>query len=1481
MWHPILLVCVVFSSTLGQHSFLNYLLLVPAQIEYPSTETVCLDITGARETLNVTVTLQHGTQDDTLLQQEMIPPKLFKCAQFKAPLPHGGKEEVISIHVSIVGPNTQLSESKNLLVSNMGAFTLIQTDKPVYKRGETVKIRILTFNSDLLAVNDTCPLVEIQDPNLNRIGQWLNIIPDKGMIDLSLPLDSESQLGIYTIIAPNAHQEFHVSEYEVPKFEVLAMLPAVITVSTKTLKFDICARYSFGKPVQGEIRAKLCRKSFCYYWMAMKNQCPQDICNEYQARTDRSGCSEMEVQTEAYNLNSYNYLMNFDAEASVIEDGTGIQCNATSSSKVSAMITKVTFAETEASNSYYKSGLRYKGKLKLAGADGSPMKSQTLYVTEKYDTVIKEHVYETDEKGEVCFSLDTKPWNGHSVYLTASYQKKKPERVFGILNPYSVDAHLTLNSFNSATNSFIKVQPSDHVLICGQKNTIEIDYLIRTSEMMTQDDTLDFHYVAVAMGNLVLNGEKKISINRSSVMIGTLEIHLPVNANLAPIAHILVYVLPGNGQIVADTEVFHINKCFDNKVTLAFSDKEVSPDSQTTLHVNAQPGSLCSVRSVDEGVMFLRPESDISSDAVYSLLAHRRRYGYPYRVREDNPVCFHSHTVYSYGAHKRKKRSYNLPYSAHSSAPDVFALIQHIGQKVLTNTQVRKPVVCPRYPPVSALSNFEVPQIEPHNSYVPNYLIVDEPDMPPIHPSISATEMNSRIRKRFPETLLWELVTVGISGHAEIKVHVPDSITEWKATAFCMGDKGLGIANATSLRAFQPFFVLITHPYSVAREEIFSVKASVFNYLPKPMMVKISLQNPPELKVNECSTCATPQCLYPEEPIVLTLKIQALKVGSAEFMISVEAIPTEEECEGEQPIVPDSRASDTVMKTVMIKAEGVPVEKSHNSILCGEANLSSETIFITAPPGAVPNSATAVFSVLGDLIGSALQGTDQLLSLPSGCGEQNMAKFALNIYVKDYLESTNQMTEDIKKLADDYMKHGYKRQLDFLREDFSFSAFGKSDEDGSAWLTAFVMKSFHAASRFISVDKKYIEGAGKWLKKNQLPSGCFANRGKLFRTTLQGDVNDDISLNAYITIAFLKTGWSEEVTENKSIEGAEMLDPMVQNAVECLRNSIPMVDSLYTKSLLAYLFTLAKDYDTREILLQELHDRAEKAGGETYWPANLDKVQKKSAWSEPNSKEVELASYVILAHVSLDTPTMEDISKASFIAKWTARQRNPRGGFASTQDTVVGYQGLSLYAKKTYAKHDGLEITLRTDKEGTLHRFNVAEKTRLLLQKKQLTRIPGNYTVQVTGKGCVFIQTSLKYNVYKAEARSAFDIKVNVTVVKVQDQAKPNLHYDISVRYTGPRNASNMVLVQVELPSGFNTNEESLTRMTKGLVKRTEKEGDIVNIYISELCRTYESFSFSADEEFTVQNQKPKMIKAIDYYDIGENAVTMYDVPNY
>lgn len=80
------------------------------------------------------------------------------------------------------------------------------------------------------------------------------------------------------------------------------------------------------------------------------------------------------------------------------------------------------------------------------------------------------------------------------------------------------------------------------------------------------------------------------------------------------------------------------------------------------------------------------------------------------------------------------------------------------------------------------------------------------------------------------------------SGVAEVKVTVPDTITEWKAGALCLSnDTGLGLSLPASLQAFQPFFVELTMPYSVIRGEAFTLKATVLNYLPKCIRVRTSL----------------------------------------------------------------------------------------------------------------------------------------------------------------------------------------------------------------------------------------------------------------------------------------------------------------------------------------------------------------------------------------------------------------------------------------------------------------------------------------------------------------------------------------------------------------------------------------------------------------------------------------------------------------
>ena len=57
-------------------------------------------------------------------------------------------------------------------------------------------------------------------------------------------------------------------------------------------------------------------------------------------------------------------------------------------------------------------------------------------------------------------------------------------------------------------------------------------------------------------------------------------------------------------------------------------------------------------------------------------------------------------------------------------------------------------------------------------------------------------------------------------------------------------------------------------------------------------------------------------------------------------------------------------------------------------------------------------------------MGPSLSGLDSLLKLPTGCGEQNMLKFAPNIFVMQYLTATNQLNGEIKDKAVGFMKTG-------------------------------------------------------------------------------------------------------------------------------------------------------------------------------------------------------------------------------------------------------------------------------------------------------------------------------------------------------------------------------------------------------------------------------------------------------------------------
>jgi hypothetical protein len=68
---------------------------------------------------------------------------------------------------------------------------------------------------------------------------------------------------------------------------------------------------------------------------------------------------------------------------------------------------------------------------------------------------------------------------------------------------------------------------------------------------------------------------------------------------------------------------------------------------------------------------------------------------------------------------------------------------------------------------------------------------------------------------------------------------------------------------------------------------------------------------------------------------------------------------------------------------------------------------------------------------------------------------------------------------------------GYQRELTYRHYDGSYSAFGNSDDSGSTWLTAFVVKSFSEARPYITIDGKDVGKSLDWLKSLQGDDGCF------------------------------------------------------------------------------------------------------------------------------------------------------------------------------------------------------------------------------------------------------------------------------------------------------------------------------------------------------------------------------------------------------
>ncbi|NXO52697.1 A2ML1 protein, partial [Aramus guarauna] len=1467
---PILLL-LILHLTDGASAALSYVVISPAVFYHPHTAVLWVHLSGLQEPVQVTIELQRadGTPNITLLERKVQEPHLYLNITFPAPAPSKGKEEIVDLHFTIQGDSLDIFKKKVMLRAlEPGIF--IQTDKAVYKPGQQVKFRIVSLDKDFSPSNKKLPIVFLKDPSGNRIAQWQEVSPQQGIVDLSLPLAAEPALGTYTIEVEGKRHSFSVEEYVLPKFEMTVDLPAVVLENDKKFQMKICGRYTYGKPVQGKVQASLCHP-FRYIRMLYRlHGAPEKEtnCIEVGGQTEKNGCFSTEVLLSAFNLTSSMYQKQFQVQASLVEDGTGLELKNTKSCQILPEVLTVTFENTD---DFYKPGIPYTGTMLLKRADGAvvPQKQLVLIVSQQGKST--RQTFLTDGSGRASFELETSGWSD-MVSLEAQVNKTADAQNDNSTLSYE-NAYIYLSPFFSASRSFLRIHRLESKLPCGQPQHLWVDYIFSKEALGTEPESLDVVFLVLAKGTIANILRKELPAGAG--LRGSFSLELPIGPELAPTAKVLGYVVLPNSEMVADSTELQVAKCFPNKVKMAFSEDRALPGSVLRLELEAAPGSLCAVRAVDRSVLLLKPEAELSMEAVYKVLPE---FNYP-RSIQDPPRCSTFSWYYppyvgipviplaprQQFFHPLRRYPVPSPFWMNPQM-DTYKLFQNAALKLFTNAKTSD--VCKQRVGSPGMAG-------PPGGFGSNGVtfLKKEIDTPSINyaitavmergiPVVTAQEEPPAPRTYFPETWLWDLVPMGEGGSAEVTVTVPDAITEWEAGMFCTSPLGLGLAPATTLTAFKPFFVELALPYAVVRHEAFTLVATVFNYLRQCLRVQVTLAESAELEVSASADKVYGGCICADEARAFRWGVRATSLGEVNITVSTEALSSKELCGNEMPVVPAQGRVDTVIKPLLVQPGGILVEKAHNSLLCQEV---TEEISLEVPANILEGSQRAHITVMGDIMGNALQNLDCLLAMPYGCGEQNMVRFAPNIYIQQYLEKSGQLHPDIRAKAQGFLQSGYQRELLYKHDDGSYSAFGKSDPRGNTWLTAFVLKSFGQARAYVAIEERHITDALHWLQKQQQKTGCFRSVGKLFNNALQGGVSDELSLSAYITAAMLELGLSPT-------------DPKVSSALQCLEAS--NTDDPYTHALLAYVFGLAGRREQQQTQLQRLAQHSVSPEGQLYWRRKGKALPpSQSSWAAAAPAEVEMTAYVLLAYLSQPQLSSADIRTASQIVRWLSKQQNPYGGFASTQDTVVALQALAKYAALTYSSNGDFTVTV-TAPTGTTQDFVLHNSNRLVLQRAALHELPGTYGVQVRGQGCALVQVTLRYNVPPPPSTGKFDLRVETEPGKCTGDASARFSLLLRARYTGERPATNMVVIEAKLPSGYIPDKSSMVELKKQkLVKKVEVQPDQVTIYLEQLTKEEAAFAFTTMQDFPVRNLQPATVTLYDYYETGDRTDAAYSAP--
>ena len=253
-------------------------------------------------------------------------------------------------------------------------------------------------------------------------------------------------------------------------------------------------------------------------------------------------------------------------------------------------------------------------------------------------------------------------------------------------------------------------------------------------------------------------------------------------------------------------------------------------------------------------------------------------------------------------------------------------------------------------------------------------------------------------------------------------------------------------------------------------------------------------------------------------------------------------------------------------------------------------------------------------------------------------------------------------------------------------------------------MTAFVAKSFKQAERYITIDDKIIDDALQWLAEKQEANGSFPEVGTVSHRDMQGGAAKGLALTAYVLTSFLESNEAAEISKYRNV---------ISKGIEYIARNMPELEDNYALSICAYVLSLARHPAENEAF-RLLESRANTKDEQMWWSKPIPKDDKNPWYSLSRTVDVEMTSYALLTYLRKN-----DLTDATAIMKWLVKQRNAEGGFASTQDTVVGIHALAKLGEKLKARNYDIQFKV-TSEYGDRKEMRVDSRNFMIVQKHEV-----------------------------------------------------------------------------------------------------------------------------------------------------------------